>query len=78
MKSLKRFILLLCTLFLLLSGCDRPFQHPTKSPNQWSDDHAQCEKMVRDALRNSSDANDPMFEARLINTCMKKKGWRKR
>jgi hypothetical protein len=65
-------------MMLLLSGCDRPFRHPTKSPHEWSADHAQCEQMVRESLRNTPDANDPMFEIRLINTCMQKKGWRKR
>ena len=68
---------IVCGLMLILAGCDRPFQHPTKGPGEWSDDHARCEQMVRESLRGTSDANDPMFEAKLINTCMRKKGWRK-
>jgi hypothetical protein len=78
MKSLKCFILLLSTLLLLLSGCDRPFQHPTKSWDDWSDDHSRCEQMVRESLRGTADATDHMLEVRLINKCMKEKGWRKR
>lgn len=78
MRPSIRLLLLFIFMMLLLPGCDRPFQHPTKSPREWSDDHAQCEQLVRDALRNTADTNDPMFEIRLINTCMQKKGWRKR
>ena len=70
-------LVLLFACLTLLASCDRPFQHPTKSPNEWRDDHAQCEQKVRDALRNTADANDPGFEMQLINTCMQKKGWRK-
>lgn len=78
MNTLKRLSLLLGILMLLLSGCDRPFQHPTKSWDAWSDDHTRCEQMVREALRGSADATDHMLEVRLINKCMKEKGWRKR
>jgi hypothetical protein len=34
--------------------------------------------MVRESLRGTADATDHMLEVRLINKCMKEKGWRKR
>ncbi|MDJ0784542.1 MAG: hypothetical protein QNJ22_21445 [Desulfosarcinaceae bacterium] len=77
MRSFQILGCLLCCFGVLLASCDRPFRHPTKSPDQWRADHAACEQMVRESLRNTPDASDPMFEIRLINTCMEKKGWRK-
>mgnify|MGYP001556063743 CR=1 FL=1 len=78
MRPVLRTALLFSFLTLLLAGCDRPFQHPTKSWEEWNDDKAHCERIVRESLRDTTDASDPMFEVRLVNTCMEKKGWRKR
>lgn len=72
-------ILLLCmALFLMLfiGACTHKPVHPTKSDRQWASDHSDCEKWVRDLIRDEPDIYDNLDEMKMIKSCMKQKGWR--
>jgi len=51
-------------------------QHPTKDSSEWAADHAECEKIVRESIRESPDAYDIKDEVILIRKCMQQKGWK--
>jgi hypothetical protein len=69
------FLLLSLSLFLLAMGCSHKLQHPTKPRSEWANDHAECEKEVREFIRFSPDAYDVLDEMNMIKRCMKEKGW---
>ncbi len=61
--------------FINVTGCSHRLQHPTKPRSEWSKDHAECEKESRGFIRESPDAYDFMDEHKMIERCMKEKGW---
>jgi hypothetical protein len=69
--------LLVLFLFILVTGCSGRWQHPTKPRSAWGQDHAKCEQLVRESIREAPDAYDAFDEQKLIKTCMKKMGWHK-
>lgn len=71
-----RALYVLSLIFLLfLSGCSGRWQHPTKPRSEWANDHALCEKEVREYIRSSPEAYDVLDEMNMIKRCMKEKGW---
>jgi hypothetical protein len=78
MSGFLKRVMIILLLFLLIAstGCYRRMYHPTKNRSQWAADHAECEKMVRESIREAPDAYDYKDEHRLIRKCMQKKGWR--
>jgi len=71
--------MLMCTvlIFGLVAGCSYGRNHPTKPRSEWRNDHAECERIVRTAIRESPTGFDvPANEIKLTRECMKKKGWR--
>jgi hypothetical protein len=69
--------LLVLFLFILVTGCSGRWQHPTKPRSAWGQDHAKCEQLVRESIREAPDAYGAINEHKLIKTCMKKMGWYK-
>ena len=59
----------------LAAGCTHKPVHPTKNEREWTLDHQDCEKWVREGIRDDPDTYDRFDEMRLINQCMKEKGW---
>lgn len=72
----KKAMVLIIFLLLFVSGCISRMEHPTKSSTQWTKDHKACEQTVRKLIREDPDSYDTLDEMKLIETCMKKKGWR--
>ena len=58
------------------SSCTYKPYHPTKSKREWTIDNEDCQQSVREGIRDEPDTYDNFDEMRLINTCMKEKGWR--
>ena len=72
----KTFYLLILAIYILAIGCSVKWQHPTKPQSEWGRDHAECERMVHESIREAPDAvYDVSTEIILIRNCMKHKGW---
>jgi hypothetical protein len=79
-------ILMLITT-LAVAGCATGTYHPTKPRSEWANDHRDCERQVRDIIRedpdlydrgdynNQYDMNIHTEEQRMIKACMRRKGW---
>ncbi|MCF8069403.1 MAG: hypothetical protein K9L30_12540 [Desulfobacterales bacterium] len=75
MKKCLVLILIITTIFF---GCSYvSWKHPTKPDSQWAVDHADCEKQIREIIREKPELYSPIDEVTMIKECMKKKGWRK-
>ncbi len=73
---MKTAIFLLLMVFLVsVTGCSHKLQHPTKPRSEWGQDHAECEKEIRAFIRESPDAYGHIDEHKMIQRCMKDKGW---
>lgn len=59
---------------VVVSCTHKPY-HPEKSDREWAIDHEDCEKRVREDIRDEPDTYDAFDEMRLIRQCMKEKGW---
>jgi hypothetical protein len=80
-------IVAICMLLaLFVSGCVTGTYHPTKPRSEWAKDHRECEREVRDIIRDDPDMYDVGFdrgyeisyrteEQRMIKMCMQRKGW---
>jgi len=77
--------LLLITV-LAFTGCATGTYHPTKPRSEWAKDHRDCERQVRDIVREDPDIygedidrnfviNYHSEEQRMIKECMRRKGW---
>ncbi len=73
----KTLWLLSLVVLLLVTGCSGKWHHPTKPRSAWSPDHAECERIVRESIREAPDAYGVHNEITLIRKCMKKKGWKR-
>ena len=71
----KTFFLLILAIYMLAIGCSGKWQHPVKPHSEWGKDHAECERMVRESIREAPDAYGLSNEIVLIRKCMKHKGW---
>jgi len=67
--------LLLC-IFLNTAGCRTGTWHPSKDRSEWGKDHAECEEIIRQGVRDNPQSYDTLDEMKLIKSCMGKKGWR--
>jgi hypothetical protein len=61
---------------LILAGCRTGTWHPSKDKSEWGRDHAECEQIIRDGIRENPESYDVVDEVKLIRSCMAKKGWR--
>ncbi len=79
--------LMLATM-LILAGCATGTYHPTKPRSEWANDHKDCERRVRDIVREDPDiydgdmdmgrdfvVNHRSEEQRMVKECMRRKGW---
>ena len=74
----KIFLLsILIGVILAMSGCRTGTRHPTKDRSEWGKDHAACEQIIRQGVRENPESYDTLDEMKLIKSCMQKKGWRK-
>lgn len=73
----KTLWLLSLVVLLLVTGCSGKWHHPTKIRSEWGPDHSDCERIVRESIREAPDAYSAIDELKLIKTCMKKKGWKR-
>ncbi len=75
---MKKRLIRICLLgaILIVAGCGTGTWHPSKDRSEWSKDHAECEQIIRDGVRDNPQAYDTMDEMKLIKSCMEKKGWR--
>ncbi len=71
----KIFFLLILASYILAIGCSLKWQHPTKPESEWGKDHLECERLVRDSIREAPSTYDVSDEIVLIRNCMKHKGW---
>ena len=69
------FCLMIMVPFFFVSCTHKPF-HPAKTEKEWTIDHQECEKWAREGIRDEPDTYDAMDEMKMINHCMKKKGWK--
>ena len=71
---------------LAVAGCATGIHHPTKPRSEWTKDHRDCEKQVRDIAREDPDlygedidreffTNYRSEEQLMIKECMRRKGW---
>jgi len=67
--------LLLC-IFLNTAGCRTGTWHQSKDRSEWGKDHAECEEIIRQGVRDNPQSYDTLDEMKLIKSCMGKKGWR--
>jgi hypothetical protein len=65
-------LLLLC---LLTVSCTHKMVHPLKGDQEWTLDHDACEAWAREGIRDDPDTYDAFDEMKLINSCMRQKGW---
>ncbi len=72
----KTVVILMLASFLMVTGCISRMEHPTKSSTQWVGDNNECQQTVRKLIREDPDSFDTLDEMKLIETCMKKKGWK--
>jgi hypothetical protein len=84
---LKIFTVLILIAALAIAGCATGTYHPTKPRSEWAKDHRDCERQVRDIVRedpdlyDSGDYDNQMVinyhseEQRMIKECMRRKGW---
>jgi len=79
MASMKTYLIGLAAttlgLALFIGGCTHKPVHPTKSERDWAVDHTFCEEWAREGIRDDPDTYDAMDEMKMINQCMKQKGW---
>ena len=77
---------LIIAMLLIFSGCATGTYHPTKPRSEWGNDHRDCERKVRDIVREDPAMYDveidrdfaPNYrsgEQRMIKECMRRKGW---
>jgi hypothetical protein len=82
----KFFTLLVLITTLAVAGCATGTYHPTKPRSEWANDHKDCERKVRDIVREEPDIygenedrsyimNYHSEEQRMIKECMRRKGW---
>jgi hypothetical protein len=83
----KRIAILMLITMLAVAGCATGTYHPTKPRSEWANDHRDCERQVRDIIReepdlydggnynNQFDMNYHSEEQRMIKECMRRKGW---
>jgi hypothetical protein len=75
---MQKIFILSCLVFVFITaGCGYNLKHPTKPRSEWGKDHAECERWVRESIRENPDTYSAMDEMVLIKTCMKKKGWKR-
>ncbi len=76
----KKIMILPVFCCVLLSGCMSQIHHPTKYKTEWFADHDACEKKVRKLIRQDPHPQgyDKMDEMKLIENCMKEKGWQRK
>ena len=83
---MKTTAVLICLTALVFGGCATGTYHPTKPRSEWANDHKDCERRVRDIVREDPDMYGDEFdrnffinyhseEQRLIKECMRRKGW---
>ncbi len=74
----KRFGLcvLVLAISMVMTSCTHKPYHPIKSEREWTIDNEDCQQSVREGIRDEPDTYDNFDEMRLINKCMKDKGWR--
>lgn len=74
-----KIVLFLCC-FMFFSGCMSQVHHPTKYKTEWFADHNACEIKVRKLIREDPHPQgyDEMDEMKLIENCMKEKGWQRK
>ena len=77
---MKKRILLVFTVsaILTIASCSTGTWNPSKEKSEWGKDHAECEKIIRDGIRDNPQSYDTLDEVKLIRSCMEKKGWRKK
>jgi hypothetical protein len=76
MKKRRWFLFLVLSMSLFLGSCTHKPYHPTKSEREWTVDNEDCQQSVREGIRDEPDTYDNFDEMRLINQCMRDKGWR--
>lgn len=69
------FSFLVLAISLCLGSCTHKPHHPTKSEREWPIDNEDCQQSVREGIRDEPDTYDNFDEMRLINECMRDKGW---
>jgi hypothetical protein len=74
-KPLLFLLLPVLAISLLSAACTYKPVHPNKTDREWTSDNEDCQQSVREALRDEPDTYDNFDEMRLINQCMKAKGW---
>lgn len=73
----KRFLLVfMLSASLIVASCRTGTWHPSKERSEWGKDHAECEQIIRDGVRDNPASYDTLDEMKLIKSCMRKKGWR--
>jgi len=83
---LKIFTILMLITVLAIAGCATGTYHPTKPRSEWAKAHRDCERQVRDIIREEPDlygedidqqliTNNRSEEQRMIKECMRRKGW---
>ena len=73
----KRFFrVFMLSAILIAAGCRTGTWHPSKERSEWGKDHAECERIIRDGVREDPQSYDTLDEMKLIKNCMQKKGWR--
>jgi len=83
---MKKIVLICMLLALFASGCATGTYHPTKPRSAWAKDHRECERQIRDIVREDPDMYDVYTdrehminyrsdEQRMTKECMRRKGW---
>jgi hypothetical protein len=60
---------------LWTASCTHKMVHPHKGDQEWTIDHEACEAWAREGIRDDPDTYDNFDEMKLINSCMRQKGW---
>lgn len=74
--NMRILMIMLLFVFLNTAGCRTGTWHPSKDRSAWAEDHDECEKIIREGVRDNPQAYDTLDEMKLIKSCMRKKGWR--
>jgi len=61
----KTFLLLILASYVLANGCSGRWKHSTKPQSKWGKDHAECERMVRESIREAQTC--PQFLYHLLS-----------
>lgn len=70
-------VVLIIMAVMSIAGCGKQLKLPTKSHSEWSKDNKASEEQVRVMMREGPATYDPGHEIRLIQECMKEKGWQR-